>query len=79
MREQCGDIHAVMLGVGAAFDFHAGTISRAPRWMRRNSLEWLHRLITEPKRLWRRYLVTNTLFVWGACRRLLTTEVFNCP
>ncbi len=71
MRQQCGHIHAVMLGVGAAFDFHAGTISRAPGWMRRNSLEWLHRLTTEPKRLWRRYLVTNTLFVWGAFRRLL--------
>jgi N-acetylglucosaminyldiphosphoundecaprenol N-acetyl-beta-D-mannosaminyltransferase len=71
MRQQCGEIKAVMLGVGAAFDFHAGTVSRAPRWMRRHGLEWLHRLITEPRRLWRRYLITNTLFVWGACRRLL--------
>ena len=72
MRDQCGEIHAVMLGVGAAFDFHAGTVSRAPLWMRRHGLEWLYRLIAEPRRLWRRYLVTNTLFVWGACRRLLT-------
>ena len=71
MRQQCGHVNAVMLGVGAAFDFHAGTISRAPAWMRRTGLEWLHRLATEPKRLWRRYLVTNTLFVCGAFRRLI--------
>jgi N-acetylglucosaminyldiphosphoundecaprenol N-acetyl-beta-D-mannosaminyltransferase len=49
--------------VGAAFDFHAGVVPRAPRWMQRAGLEWLHRLATEPRRLWRRYLVTNTLFV----------------
>jgi N-acetylglucosaminyldiphosphoundecaprenol N-acetyl-beta-D-mannosaminyltransferase len=58
-----GRIPAVMLGVGAAFDFHAGTIVRAPEWMRCAGLEWLHRLIAEPRRLWRRYLVTNTLFL----------------
>jgi N-acetylglucosaminyldiphosphoundecaprenol N-acetyl-beta-D-mannosaminyltransferase len=58
-----GTIHAVMIGVGAAFDFHAGVIARAPRWMRNAGLEWLHRLVTEPRRLWRRYLVTNTLFI----------------
>lgn len=55
-------INAVMLGVGAAFDFHAGTIKRAPLWMRRSGLEWLHRLYSEPRRLWRRYLVTNSIF-----------------
>ncbi|MFZ3160692.1 MAG: WecB/TagA/CpsF family glycosyltransferase, partial [Rhodoferax sp.] len=66
-----GRINAVMLGVGAAFDFHAGTVSRAPLWMRENGLEWLHRLASEPRRLWRRYLVTNTLFVLGAARQLL--------
>lgn len=58
-----GRIHAVMLGVGAAFDFHAGVTRRAPRWMQDNGLEWLHRLASEPRRLWRRYLVTNTLFI----------------
>lgn len=58
-----GRIHAVMIGVGAAFDFHAGVVARAPRWMRDAGLEWLHRLVTEPRRLWRRYLVTNTLFL----------------
>lgn len=70
MAAHVGRVHAVMIGVGAAFDFHAGTVSRAPAWMRRNGLEWLHRLASEPRRLWRRYLVTNTLFVWGALRQL---------
>lgn len=63
MHAHRGRINAVMLGVGAAFDFHAGTVSRAPAWMRENGLEWLHRLLSEPRRLWKRYLVTNTLFV----------------
>lgn len=71
MAEHRGKIHAVMIGVGAAFDFHAGTVKRAPQWMRDNGLEWLHRLGSEPRRLWRRYLVTNTLFVIGAARQLL--------
>ena len=67
-------VQAVMLGVGAAFDFHAGTVTRAPVWMRRAGLEWLHRLLSEPRRLWRRYLLTNTLFVVGALRQLLRTR-----
>jgi N-acetylglucosaminyldiphosphoundecaprenol N-acetyl-beta-D-mannosaminyltransferase len=62
MAAHRGRIRAVMIGVGAAFDYHAGAIARAPRWMRDAGLEWLHRLLTEPRRLWRRYLVTNTLF-----------------
>ena len=53
----------VMLGVGAAFDFHCGTLKRAPRWMRKSGLEWLFRLTQEPRRLWRRYVVTNTIFL----------------
>lgn len=57
-----------MIGVGAAFDFHAGTVQRAPKWMRDSGLEWLHRLVSEPRRLWKRYLVTNTLFIVGAAR-----------
>ena len=64
-------IAGVMLGVGAAFDFHAGTVARAPGWMRDHGLEWLHRLVSEPRRLWRRYLVTNTAFIVGAARQLL--------
>jgi N-acetylglucosaminyldiphosphoundecaprenol N-acetyl-beta-D-mannosaminyltransferase len=54
----------VMIGIGAAFDFHAGVKPQAPCFMRRTGLEWLFRLICEPRRLWRRYLVGNTLFVW---------------
>lgn len=71
MAEHRGRINAVMIGVGAAFDFHAGTVRRAPAWMRENGLEWLHRLASEPGRLWKRYLVTNTLFILGAARQLL--------
>lgn len=66
-----GRINAVMIGVGAAFDFHAGTSQRAPVWMRDNGLEWLHRLVSEPGRLWKRYLITNTLFILGAARQLI--------
>ena len=55
---------AVLLGVGAAFDFQSGRVRRAPPAMRRLGLEWLHRLGQEPRRLWRRYLVTNSLFLW---------------
>ncbi|WP_242615381.1 WecB/TagA/CpsF family glycosyltransferase [Sphaerotilus mobilis] len=75
MTEHQGKVQAVMVGVGAAFDFHAGTIQRAPAWMRNNGLEWLHRLGSEPGRLWKRYLVTNSLFVYLALldlRRSLT-------
>lgn len=72
MAEHRGRIHAVMLGVGAAFDFHAGSVKRAPEWMRDYGLEWLHRLIAEPRRLWRRYLVTNTQFIIKAAKQLLT-------
>ena len=53
----------LMLGVGAAFDFHSGRISQAPRWMQRSGLEWFYRLCSEPRRLWKRYLRNNPLFV----------------
>lgn len=71
MAEHRGRINAVMIGVGAAFDYHAGTIKRAPLWMQRNGLEWLYRLCSEPRRLWKRYLLTNTLFIIYAGRQLL--------
>lgn len=71
MAAHRGRVQAVMIGVGAAFDYHAGTIRRAPPWMQQAGLEWLHRLVSEPRRLWRRYLVTNSLFVVGAVRQLL--------
>lgn len=54
----------VMVGVGAAFDFHAGTIKRAPKWMQMMSLEWLYRLMQDPARLFKRYFVTNIRFLW---------------
>jgi len=74
MAAHRGRIHAVMIGVGAAFDYHAGTIKRAPKWMQDCGLEWFHRLVSEPRRLWKRYLVTNTLFVLGAARLLMRAE-----
>lgn len=55
--------HGVFLGVGAAFDFHSGAVVRAPEWMRSNGLEWLHRLLSEPRRLWRRYLLLAPQFL----------------
>lgn len=70
MAAHRGRINAVMVGVGAAFDFFAGTVPRAPSWMQRVGLEWLHRLASEPRRLWRRYLVTNSLFIVGAVGQL---------
>jgi N-acetylglucosaminyldiphosphoundecaprenol N-acetyl-beta-D-mannosaminyltransferase len=54
----------VLLGVGAAFDFHSGCVRQAPRWMMRAGLEWFFRLTQEPRRLWRRYLILNPWFVW---------------
>jgi N-acetylglucosaminyldiphosphoundecaprenol N-acetyl-beta-D-mannosaminyltransferase len=65
------DVKGVMIGVGAAFGFHAGVISRAPLWMQRRGLEWLHRLCSEPRRLFRRYLVTNTVFLCTVMRESL--------
>ena len=56
-------LQSVQACVGAAFDFHAGRTSMAPAWMQRRGLEWFYRLCREPRRLWRRYLVTNTLFL----------------
>ena len=57
-------VQALMLGVGAAFDYEAGNIRRAPAWMQRCNLEWLYRLMQDPKRLFKRYLVTNTRYLW---------------
>ncbi|MDQ4146063.1 MAG: WecB/TagA/CpsF family glycosyltransferase [Actinomycetota bacterium] len=56
------------LTVGAFFDFQAGELPRAPRWMNKLGLEWVHRLMTEPKRMWRRYLIGNPLFIWRVLR-----------
>ena len=61
----------VMIGVGAAFDFLAGTKKQAPRWMRDAGLEWFFRLCSEPRRLWKRYLIGNTQFVYLLIRHLI--------
>jgi len=55
---------SVLIGVGAAFDFLSGTKAQAPRWMQRNGLEWMFRLVTEPRRLWKRYLIYNAWFLY---------------
>jgi N-acetylglucosaminyldiphosphoundecaprenol N-acetyl-beta-D-mannosaminyltransferase len=65
MAEHVGRLRAaVLVGVGAAFDFHAGAKPQAPRWMQQHGLEWSFRLATEPRRLWKRYLINNPSFVW---------------
>lgn len=64
MAAHVGRVHAsALLGVGAAFDIHAGTLPQAPRWMQSRGLEWFYRLVREPRRLWRRYLYNNPQFV----------------
>lgn len=65
----------VLVGVGAAFDFHTDRIQRAPQWMRDHGLEWLHRLMSEPKRLWRRYLVMAPKFVAKSLAETAMTAV----
>ena len=74
MAEHRERIPAVLLGVGAAFDFHAGSIRQAPGWMQRMGLEWFFRLMMEPKRLWRRYARHNPRFVLHFARQLWTPQ-----
>ncbi len=64
MAKHTQSINAILLGVGGAFPIYAGTAKRAPEWMRKLSLEWLYRLMQEPGRLFKRYLVTNTHFLY---------------
>lgn len=75
MADNREKVHGVMLGVGAAFDFHAGTVKRAPKIYQKFGLEWLYRLLSEPRRLWKRYLITNTRFIWRSMIELLTSKV----
>lgn len=62
------NIHCHCGTIGAVFDFYAGTVKRAPIWWQKHGLEWLYRLISEPKRMWRRYLIGNTLFLWNIAK-----------
>lgn len=69
MAAHQGEISGLMIGVGAGFDYYAGNIKRAPKWMQKSNLEWLYRLFQDPKRLFRRYWHTNTKFIWNAMIR----------
>lgn len=69
MAAHKGRVQAVMVGVGAAFDYEAGNIQRAPQWMQRHNLEWLYRLLQDPRRLFMRYFVTNAKFLWWSWRQ----------
>ena len=62
------DIHCHVGTIGAVFDFFAGTVERAPMWWQEHGLEWLYRLLKEPKRMWRRYIIGNALFLWNMTR-----------
>jgi len=69
MAAHQGKVRGFMVGVGAGFDYYAGNLQRAPEYMQKNNLEWLYRLAQEPKRLFLRYLRTNTCFIWNAVIR----------
>ncbi|WP_428334130.1 WecB/TagA/CpsF family glycosyltransferase [Novosphingobium sp.] len=76
MRDHVGRIPgATLIGIGAAFDFYAGDVRRAPIWMQRSGLEWLHRLLHEPRRLWRRYLILAPKFVFLVGRNRLMRKL----
>jgi N-acetylglucosaminyldiphosphoundecaprenol N-acetyl-beta-D-mannosaminyltransferase len=74
MARNGGKINAVAVGVGAAFDFLSGSKPQAPLWMRRSGLEWLFRLLFEPRRLWRRYFYNNPRFIWHVSKQLMQGE-----
>lgn len=69
MAKHQGKVNGFMVGVGAGFDYFAGNIKRAPMWMQKNNLEWLYRLMQDPKRLLKRYCNTNVKFIWNAIVR----------
>lgn len=75
-RDQLGV--SFVMGVGGTFDVMAGKVKRAPRWMQRRGLEWLYRVIQEPRRMWRRYLVTNAKF-GGLLVREKVRQVWGRP
>lgn len=77
MSEHYKDLKPISLGFGAAFDFYSGRINRAPKWMRENGLEWFHRLISDPRRLWKRYFITNSLYLIYASKQILMKVLFH--
>ena len=78
MHQHRTQLHVpVLVGVGAAFDMHAGRLKQAPPWMRENGLEWLYRLVQEPRRLWHRYIVLGSQFVFAASLELTGLKRFD--
>ena len=77
--ENRGLLNMPLIAVGAAFDFHALRLKQAPEWMQRNGLEWVFRLIQEPRRLWRRYILLNPLFCMNVLLQLLKLRDFSNP
>jgi exopolysaccharide biosynthesis WecB/TagA/CpsF family protein len=75
VSDHLGKINAVMMAVGAAFDFHAGTLRKAPKWMQQYGLEWFFRLMAEPKRLFKRYMKTNSYFIFLFLKKKLGGKV----
>lgn len=69
MAAHQGYVKGFMVGIGAGFDYFAGNIGRAPEWMQKSNTEWLYRLMQDPRRLFKRYMVTNTKFIWNAVVR----------
>lgn len=72
MRDHVDQLSQTLIGVGAAFDFLSGEIRRAPVWMQKYGLEWLFRLLSEPRRLWRRYIILAPQFVWHSARSFVS-------
>ena len=77
MAEHKDKINSCMVGLGGAFEVYAQAKSRAPKWMQDYSLEWLYRLMQDPKRLWKRYLITNTLYIYLLIIELIKIKVFR--
>ena len=75
IADHFGKINTVMIGVGAAFDFHSGTIRQAPSWIQKMGLEWFFRMTQEPNRLWKRYLFTNPRFMFLLIRELMMEKM----
>ena len=72
-----GKVNACMIGIGGALPVMIGMQKRAPLWMQKSSLEWLYRLLQEPKRLFKRYFVTNTLFIYLLSVELIKVRLFK--
>ena len=65
---------SILIGVGAAFDFHAGNLKEAPEFMQNAGLEWLFRLLVEPRRLWKRYLIGNSMLIYWLIKELFSRK-----